>query len=290
MPDFAASYRLIADTVPADTLVAFRTLLRHRTGTVSGKAPPSVTPSSCNGTATANIKHSNASTPCLRVTAVGQSTLLLIRSPLKRQSLRSLANALRPQRKRSVSMLTRLNASAGMPLAATLATQHHPYHLPPAMLRLISSPSSTGPHRLGIGILPPFLHTLLALLLALLAAAAATATLLHNPALAPWAVAIATIAFATRPNLPSFFQWVRESAPHVVARKALVVDKLRASVAPYVLQFIRRPTLADYGLFSLVTATDADDYVYVYAGVLSRWCLLGWYNRQDDYNFDPWDI
>ncbi|CDF77501.1 unnamed protein product [Chondrus crispus] len=44
--------------------------------------------------------------------------------------------------------------------------------------------------------------------------------------------------------------------------------------------------LDDYALFSVVTVVDHADYVYVYAGVLGRWCLLGWYNIADDYNFD----
>lgn len=65
----------------------------------------------------------------------------------------------------------------------------------------------------------------------------------------------------------------------------MLFDKLRAKMAPYVMG-LRPPTLDDYGLFSVVTVVDHADYVYLYAGFLSRWVLLGWYNIADDYNFD----
>ncbi|PXF40967.1 hypothetical protein BWQ96_09322 [Gracilariopsis chorda] len=93
------------------------------------------------------------------------------------------------------------------------------------------------------------------------------------------------ICFATRPDLHNFLACVTERAPQLAKRKTLLLDRIRVRLAPYIMK-VRQPVLYDCGLFSVLTVVDHADYVYVYAGALSRWCLLGWYNVADDYNFD----
>lgn len=105
------------------------------------------------------------------------------------------------------------------------------------------------------------------------------------PHAVPWLLLSATVCFAARPDLDSFRAWTKRCAPMVAKKKTMLLDKVRAQMAPYMMRF-NPPVLDDYGLFSVVTVIDAADYVYVYAGFLSRWVLLGWYNIADDYNFD----
>ena len=177
-----------------------------------------------------------------------------------------------------------LPAAAGMALAAIAREQ--PSSTPESLLRILSTEHpDEGPRRIGIGVLSPLGRSLLALFTTILAIVSVVALVVTHPSLTPWVVGTATVGFATRPDRDSFLAWARACAPKVAERKKIIGDKIRARLAPYVMRF--RPLyLNDYGLFSVVTFKDHADYVYVYAGFLSRWCLLGWYNVQDDYNFD----
>lgn len=254
--DHVLPARLFVETVSADGLLAFRALLRQRQ-----------TPQ-----------------PSPTLTSVGGDTLLLVRARVAYKQLSRLAQGLRPPRRRAGSFLSRMNASAGMALAAALAAERRPPVVPPNLLRMLASTS--GPQRFGVGLFPPLLRSLLATALFLVGIALGIFTLVQYPTILPWLFSAFGVCFATRPDLASFFIWVKQSAPLVAARKTLLVDKLRATIAPYVMGFGSQPVLTDYGVFSVVTLMDSADYVYVYAGAMSRWCLLGWYNANDDYNFD----
>lgn len=316
VPNWTHPYRLISDSLSADQLTAFRNLvpkiswrgvsddacslarlnvLKECPSNVLSRTPQHssvVSQASANQTTANQLAAKSASqrldssvwTTFPRMTPVGQSVLLLIRSPLSPSLLNRLSRAFRPRRPRSVTFSTRLNAATGMALAATLATERHGFQLPPSLLRLLAS--TDGPQRIGIGWIPASWHTILAALCAILLLTSLVTALSVQPQLAPWLVTLCAILFATRPDLVSFFRWTRQAAPYVAGQKTLWVDKVRATVAPYMLQLVKRPTLKDYGLFSIVVAVDTADYVYVYAGIMSRWCLLGWYNRNDDYDFD----
>lgn len=309
VPDWIYPYRLVVDSSCADQLAAFRTLSWQRSAhfrdtaerhvsehvkqrnsfmsSVSSKMNQNT--SSCvtrmNLNSTNVQPNPNSSTTTPRIAPIGHSILLLIRSPLSPRMIKRLARTCRRRQLRSTSLLSRLNATASMALATTLVgTEHHQYNVPPIFLRLLAS--TEGPHRIGIGWIPSSWHTLLAALCAILLLSSLMITLTAQPQLAPWTITLCAVLFSSRPDLASFFQWTKESAPYIAQQKTLYVDKVRATLAPYMLQLVRRPTLKDYGLFSIVVAVDTADYVYVYAGVLSRWCLLGWYNLHDDYNFD----
>lgn len=175
-----------------------------------------------------------------------------------------------------------LSASAGMGLAAAVAREERDPG-PESLLRLLSS--TEGPHRIGVGVLPSPLRALLAAFLAWLMAGGLSYTVMIYPHVLPWLMVAAAVCFATRPDLDSFLAWTKRCAPQVAKNKKMLVDKIRTQVAPYIMG-LRPPVLSDYGLFSVVTLMDHADYVYVYAGFMSRWCLLGWYNAADDYNFD----
>lgn len=324
VPDWTHPYRLITDTLSADQLAAFRTLVPRLSRRAASdetcalkrlkvlKESPSDSASHLTQrpNAIANSKlitsdqiaanesianqvvakltqsqlGSSVWTRFPRITPVGQSVLLFIRSPLSPSLLKRLSRALRSRRPRSLKLATRLNATTGMAIAATLGTEPHSFQLPQSIVRLLAS--TEGPHRIGIGWIPRSWHTILAAICAILLLTSLVATLSAQPQLAPWFVTICAIMFATRPDLMSFFRWTRYAAPYVASQKTLWVDKVRATLAPYMLQLVKRPTLTDYGLFSIVVAVDTADYVYVYAGVMSRWCLLGWYNRGEVYDFD----
>lgn len=170
-----------------------------------------------------------------------------------------------------------------MALAALVAQEQRDASGPVSLLRLLSS--TAGPQKLGIGWIPAPVRILLANFLLCATLGAGVWLVVLFPAVVPWLATGAAVLFAARPDLDSFRMWTRRTAPKVAERKTLLVDKIRAKVAPYVMG-LRPPVLDDYALFSVVTVVDHADYVYVYAGVLGRWCLLGWYNVADDYNFD----
>lgn len=176
-----------------------------------------------------------------------------------------------------------LNAAAGMGLTAVITQEGRDRGGPESILRLLSS--TDGPQKIGVGVLPAPLRLALANLLACVTGGAAIYFVTMFPQVVPWFVICVAVLFATRPDLHSFQAFTKASAPVLAKKKAQLVDKLRTQIAPYMMG-LRPPTLADYGLFSVVTVVDHADYVYVYAGALSRWCLLGWYNMADDYNFD----
>lgn len=322
VPDWTHPYRLITDTLSADQLAAFRTLVpRLPRRAVSdeacalerlkvlkespSKAAPRLIqrqnaisnriatdqPTTNHPIANEVVAKSASSqlsssvwTRFSRIAPVGQSVLLLIRSPLSPSLLKRLSRAFRPQRLRSLRLATRINASTGMAIAATLGTERHGFQLPSSIVRLLAS--TEGPHQIGIGWIPQSWHTIFAAICALLLLTSLMVTLSAQPQLAPWVVTVCAVLFATRPDLESFFRWTRHAAPYVASQKTLWVDKVRATLAPYMLQLVKRPTLTDYGLFSIVVAVDTADYVYMYAGIMSRWCLLGWYHRHQDYDFD----
>lgn len=215
-------------------------------------------------------------------------TLVFFRSEVRDINLARVARRLlRRRRSTGAGIVTRvnsrlLNASAGMGLAAVVAREQRDAG-PESLLRILSS--TEGPHRIGVGTLPPALRNYLAWLFGYLTAMCTSILIFMHPQAIPWLIVTAAVCFATRPDLDSFSAWTRRCAPLVAAQKTMLLDKLRATVAPYFMS-LRPPVLSDYGLFSIVTLIDHADYVYVYAGFLSRWCLLGWYNMADDYNFD----
>lgn len=223
------------------------------------------------------------------MTAIGD-TIVLFRTSVQDAYVARVARMLRRKRGKGtggailtrVSGSTLLNASAGMGLAAVVAREHRDPG-PESLLRMLSSTS--GPQRIGVGWLPAAIRDLLARLCAWFSSAFSVWVMAWYPHVLPCIFVTSAVCFATRPDLASFVAWTKSCAPRVAARKTMFIDKLRAQVAPYVMG-LRPPVLDDYGLFSIVTVMDHADYVYVYAGFLSRWCLLGWYNISDDYNFD----
>lgn len=152
-----------------------------------------------------------------------------------------------------------------------------------SFLRMLCS--DCGPRRIGIGWIPPAYH--IAVTACLLSGIVAILACLFPIAIV-WAGIVAMIvAFATRPDVESFSKWTKRKGPEVARSKIYWADKLRASVAPYVMGVMGGgPSVSDYGVVTVITVTDAADYVYIYLGGLSRWFLLGWWNRKDDYNFD----
>ncbi|CAN8077094.1 unnamed protein product [Agarophyton chilense] len=175
-----------------------------------------------------------------------------------------------------------VRAAVGMAWAAAVASE--PRHTLSASL-FRESASDQGPRRIGIGCLSPFWRKMLARLVATLLGGGAVYVAICCPQGVGAVILAALLCFATRPDLKSFVTWIRERAPAVANGKQLFVDRVKVLAAPYLLS-LRPPVLQDYGLFSLVTLTDRADYVYVYAGCMSRWCLLGWYNCADEYDFD----
>lgn len=175
-----------------------------------------------------------------------------------------------------------LNAT-GMGLAAAITREERESPGLESVLRMLSS--TEGPQRMGIGVLPRALRILAAIALAQAAAGSLFLLISAYPAALPWIVAAVVVAFATRPDANSFRAWVKDRAPEVAQTKQVLVDRLRARAAPYVMG-LRPPAVRYYGLFTVVTVCDHADYVYVYLGCLSRWCLLGWYNAREDWNFD----
>lgn len=184
---------------------------------------------------------------------------------------------------RLASPVAAVHAATGMGLVALAAHEQRVSSGPVSLLRILSS--TDGPQQLGIGWIPKPIRILLANFALCATLGAAVWLVVLNPVAVPWLVTAAAVLFAARPDLDSFRRWTRQTAPKVAQRKALLVDKIRTTVAPYMMA-LRPPVLDDYALFSVVTVVDHADYVYVYAGVLGRWCLLGWYNIADDYNFD----
>eukprot|EP00177_Eucheuma_denticulatum_P008740 GFKZ01015878.1.p1 GENE.GFKZ01015878.1~~GFKZ01015878.1.p1 ORF type:complete len:321 (+),score=29.48 GFKZ01015878.1:26-964(+) len=226
------------------------------------------------------------------MTALGDS-LLLFRTHLRQSYLDQLTRTLqRAQRGKRPSkrIVTRLasssslcNAAAGMGLAALVAQEERELSAPTSLLRLLSS--TKGPQRAGIGWLSPEARAIVGgLLLSVMVNALGFVVMLF-PHAVPWVLVSVAVCFAARPELESFRAWTRRCAPMVARRKTMLLDKVRASVAPYVMG-LNPPVLDDYGVCSVVTVVDGADYVYVYVGFLGRWMLLGWYNRGDDYNFD----
>lgn len=170
-----------------------------------------------------------------------------------------------------------------MGLAALVAQEQRQVSAPVSLLRLLSS--TKGPQRLGIGWLPAPARMVAGGLMVGLVVGLLGYVVVVFPHAVPWLLLSATVCFAARPDLDSFRAWTKRCAPMVAKKKTMLLDKVRAQMAPYMMRF-NPPVLDDYGLFSVVTVIDAADYVYVYAGFLSRWVLLGWYNIADDYNFD----
>lgn len=210
--------------------------------------------------------------------------MLSIRSAVKGVQMSSATKIFRPLRHCRTTLILRIIWSAGLLSAAKAVNAEQNNYLAPCAIRDLRT--NNGPRTIGIGWIPSSVHSLLAGLLFLLSFCSTAFVIVSYPYTLPWILAAASLAFSTRPDVDSFLAWTRREAPRVAAQKALLIDKLRAISTPFVITWIRRPDLVDYGLFSVVTLTDHADYVYVYAGVFSRWFLLGWYNLLDEYNFD----
>lgn len=219
-----------------------------------------------------------------RLLLVGHDTVFLIRSPITWGNVVRLAFSPNSPCRRPFALLSRPSESVGMALAAVSASEGHSLQIPSFLLKLFNY--DDGPRQIGIGWIPPSLYVLLAALLAVLSVCTTLTTFVFFPQTLPWFLWASSLAFSTRPDIDSFLAWTRKEAPVIAAQKKLFVDKIRASFAPYMIAWFQRPALLDYGLFSIVTFTDHADYVYIYAGAFSRWVLLGWYNKHDNYNFD----
>lgn len=210
--------------------------------------------------------------------------VLPICSSMKSLPISFAARTACPLRHCRMTRYLRLMWSAGLLSVAIAGTDGQNGYYSTSVFRDLRA--NNGPRKIGIGWIPPSLHSVLAAILFLLSLCGSAIIILSYPQSLPWFVGGGILAFSTRPDLDSFLAWTRREAPRVAARKALLIDKLRAISTPFVITWIKRPDLTDYGLFSLVTLSDHADYIYIYAGVFSRWFLLGWYNLLDDYNFD----
>jgi hypothetical protein len=180
----------------------------------------------------------------------------------------------------------RLMHAAGMGLTAAITREEREEDrgVSQGILRMLSS--TKGPQRIGIGWLSEDVRRLGAAAVFHSAMVAGAYVAWMIPAAWPWVAMCAVVAYATRPNLASFRQFLRERAPDVARRKTELVDRIRARLAPYLMGLCDPPTVHDYGLFTIVSARDYADYVYVYFGFLSRWVLLGWYNADHEFDFD----
>lgn len=179
----------------------------------------------------------------------------------------------------------RLLNAAGMGLTAAITREDREGSpMPSILLRLIAS--SEGPQKIGVGLLPSDVRDVTASLLCNGAVVACAYAAWVMPTILPWMILCAMLAYATRPDLESFRTFMKERAPELARGKAEIVDRIRVYAAPYLMGLCNPPHVSDYGLFTVITVRDYADYVYVYFGFLSRWLLLGWYNAEDDFNFD----
>lgn len=177
----------------------------------------------------------------------------------------------------------RMLHAAGMGLTAAITREDRDATtIPSSVLRLLSS--TKGPQQIGIGWLSHDVRALSAIALYHSAIVFSAYLVWMAPAYLPWIAIFAVVAYATRPNLGSFRAYIRERAPEVARKKTEIIDRVRARLAPYMLEVGSAPEVNDYGFFSIVSVRDYADYVYVYLGVFSRWILLGWYRAEFDFD------
>lgn len=224
------------------------------------------------------------------VGVVGDSTMLIRGG--SRWAGEKAAEALRAAARRvggdraAVAAGPRLMHAAGMGLTAAITREEREEDrgLSQGLLRMLSS--TKGPQRIGIGLLSEDLRRISGQVLVHSTLAVCAYVAWSVPAAWPWLAVFSLIAYATRPDRSSFRQFLRDRAPDVARRKTELFDRLRARLAPYMMGLCDPPVVHDYNFFTLISVRDYADYVYVYFGFLGRWLLLGWYNAEQEYNFD----
>lgn len=157
--------------------------------------------------------------------------------------------------------------------------------------------SAEGPQKIGIGRLSSVQRAVLGGVILWASAMVMGWAMIVYPHMVNWMMFSAMLLFATRPDVDSFVRWVKAYAPKVADRKERWVDRARTRLTPYLMEvgrgfdgmgwrrigdIFKIPALRDYGICSVVVMQDYGGYEYVYLGGLGRWCLLGWYNQQEE--------